>query len=98
MRVHRTGRYAGRRAGMNMEEEKGGQKRGKKELQERCGETEAEMWMENSALFLSGRPMPQKRSEQKRAAQTNRDEEERAGTRERQKRRGNRRESEHDKK
>lgn len=56
------------------------------------------MWMENSALFLSGRPMPQQRSERKRAAQTNRDEEERAGTRERQKRRGNRRESEHDKK
>ena len=51
---------------------------------------QAEMWMENSALFLSGRPMQQQRSERKRAAQTNRDEEERAGTRERQKRRGNR--------
>lgn len=84
---------------MNMEEEKGGQKRGrKKELEERCGETEAGMWMENSALFLSGRPMPQQRSERKRAAETNRDEEERAGTRERRRRRGNRRESEHDKK
>lgn len=56
------------------------------------------MWMENSALFLSGRPMPQQRSERGRAAETNRDEEERAGTRERGRRRGNRRESEHDKK
>lgn len=86
------------RKGMNMEEEKGGQKQGKKKLEERCGETEAGMWMENSALFLSGRPMPQQRSERERAVETNRDEEERAGTRERGRRRGNRRESEHDKK
>lgn len=98
MGVRRTGRYAGRCAGMNMEEEKGGQKWGKKKSCRRDVEKQAEMWMENFALFLSGRPVPQQRSEQKRAAQTNRDEEERAGTRERQKRRGNRRESEHDKK
>lgn len=100
MGVRRRGRYAGRRA--EGYEYGGGERRTeageKKELEERCGETEAGMWMENSALFLSGRPMPQQRSERGRAAETNRDEEERAGTRERGRRRGNRRESEHDKK
>lgn len=87
------------RKGMNMEEQKGGQKRGKKKSWRRDVEKQRqECGWKNSALFLSGRPMPQQRSERKRAAETNRDGEERAGTREHEKRRGNRTESEHDKK
>lgn len=39
------------------------------ELEEKCGEarggTEARMWMENSSLFLGGRPAPEQRSERR---------------------------------
>lgn len=61
--------------GWEGERTKGGHKLREKELEEGCEETReggaaTEMWMENSAVFLCGRPAPEQRSERIKQRQT----------------------------
>lgn len=61
--------------GRMQKKKKGGHKLRGKELEERCeemreGGAATEMWMENSAMFLCGRPAPEQRSERMKRRQT----------------------------